>query len=143
MEKVRGYLEAEWNKSVRPVVQAQYQRHLGPHVDKVVSATAPYYKETKASFAEIYDLTLFPAYEAILPYLQTGYTHGNHIMAHIIFPYVRSGKDATLTFVSRTVWPYVRILYADNVEPQLVRIRERLGRYRDGKKLEAVVASES
>jgi hypothetical protein len=41
--------------------------------------------------------------------------------------------------VLRTAWPKVRVLYGENVEPQLVRIGERLGRYRDGKAIRDAV----
>jgi hypothetical protein len=42
-------------------------------------------------------------------------------------------------FFERRIFPRIRLLYGENVEPQLVRIGERLGRYRDGRKLKAAV----
>ncbi len=47
------------------------------------------------------------------------------------------GGTSVVAFFDRTLWPSMRILYGENVEPQLVRISERLGRYRDGKKVKA------
>ncbi|KAF2200778.1 hypothetical protein GQ43DRAFT_373057 [Delitschia confertaspora ATCC 74209] len=151
VEQAKILLDAQWDKHIRPQLEKaqtrakdQYEQHLAPHVNKVTDVTAPYYHDTKTGLSGIYHSTLLPAYKTILPFSQTAYAHGHHIVAHIIFPYVRSGKDMTFTFISRTLWPQVRILYAANVEPQLVRIRERLGRYRDGKKLEAALnAAES
>ena len=56
-------------------------------------------------------------------------------------PYTQWAWTSTAAFVNRTLWPRLTILYGENVEPQLVRISERLGRYRDGKKAKAVVES--
>jgi hypothetical protein len=144
--QAKKYSNAQWDKSVRPQLQTaqakvkgQYDLYLGPHVKTVSTATAPYYDQTKASLEEIYHLSVLPAYEASRPYLRKGYAFGNHAVVNIVFPHVRSAKDATLAFLMRTVWPQVRVLYGANVEPQLVRISERLGRYRDQQKVESVV----
>jgi hypothetical protein len=144
--QAKKYGNAQWDKSVRPQVQsaqsklkAQYDLHLGPHVDTITTATAPYYDQTKASLEEIYHLSVLPAYEASLPYLRKAHAQGHHLVVHVVFPHARSAKDAILAFLMRTVWPQVRVLYGDNVEPQLVRIKERLGRYRDQQKIESVV----
>jgi hypothetical protein len=146
VEQAKKHANAQWDKSLRPQVQAaqkkakgQYELYLGPHVKTVSDATAPYYDQTKASLAEIYHLSVLPAYKASLPYLRKGRAQGHYVVVNIVFPYVRSAQDATLAFLMRTVWPQVRVLYGDNVEPQLVRISERLGRYRDQQKIESVV----
>jgi hypothetical protein len=146
VEQAKKYSNAQWDKSIRPQLQTaqakakgQYDVFLGPHVKTVTTATAPYYDQTKASLEEIYHLSLLPAYDASRPYLRKGYAFGNHAVVNVVFPHVRSAKDATLAFLTRTVWPRVRVLYGANVEPQLVRISERLGRYRDQQKVESVV----
>jgi hypothetical protein len=144
--QTQKYAEAQWERTVRPQVQkaqsqikGQYDLYLGPHVKQASDVVSPYYDQIKHSLAEIYHLTLLPAYEAVLPYSHQAYVHGNHILAHVVFPHVRSAKDASWTFISRTIWPQLRILYGDNVEPQLVRIQERLGRYKDQQKMESAV----
>jgi len=145
------YAEAQWDKSVRPqlqsaqkVVQTQYGSYLKPHVETTSKAVGPYLDQAKASLEEIYHLSVLPAYEASLPYLRKGRAQGHYVVANVIFPHVRSVKDTILAFLMRTVWPQVRVLYGDNVEPQLVRISERLGRYRDQQKVESAVdAAES
>ncbi|KAL5118724.1 hypothetical protein ACEQ8H_003401 [Pleosporales sp. CAS-2024a] len=146
VEQAKKYSNAQWDKAVRPQVQAaqnkaqaQYDLYLGPHVKTVSKAAAPYYAHTKASLKGIYHLSVLPAYEASLPYLQKARLQGHHVVVDYVFPNVRVAKDATVAFLMRTVWPQVRVLYGDNVEPQLVRISERLGRYRDQKKVESVV----
>ncbi|KAJ4355372.1 uncharacterized protein N0V89_003388 [Didymosphaeria variabile] len=146
VEQAQKYAEAEWARTARPHIQelqdkayAQYEQHLGPHVKTASDAASPYIEQTKESLVEIYHLSLLPAYEALLPYARQAYAQGHHATVHLIFPVVQSGRDASWKFVSRTLWPYVRVLYGDNVEPQLVRIRERLGRYKDQQKIESVV----
>ncbi|CAO2652101.1 Nn.00g003840.m01.CDS01 [Neocucurbitaria sp. VM-36] len=146
VEHATKYAEAQYNKAIRPqlqnaqdVVKGQYNLYLGPHVKTASDAAAPYYDQAKASLEEIYHLSILPAYEASLPYLQKAHTHGHHLLVDTVFPHVRSARDAVWAFVVRTIWPQLRVLYGDNVEPQLVRISERLGRYRDQQKVESVV----
>ncbi|KAF2867420.1 hypothetical protein BDV95DRAFT_610816 [Massariosphaeria phaeospora] len=145
VDQAQKYAEAEWARTVSPQlhnaqnkVKAQYNVHLGPHVKQGSDMVAPYYEQTKDSLAEIYHLTILPSYEAVHPYALQGYAYGNHIVTHLVFPYVRYGRDAGWAFISRTLWPQVRVLYGANVEPQLVRISERLGRYKDQQKVESV-----
>ncbi|KAF2748111.1 hypothetical protein M011DRAFT_476735 [Sporormia fimetaria CBS 119925] len=146
VEQGRHYLDAQWQKTAQPQLQkvqesvaGQYQTHLGPHVKKVSDVVMPIYEDAKDSMLEIYHLTLLPAYEAVLPYMQRAYVHGHYAVSHIVFPYVQSARQMIWAFTTRTVWPRVRVLYGDNVEPQLVRIRERLGRHRDQQKMESAV----
>ncbi len=89
----------------------------------------------------IYHKSFLPAYEASLPYLRQARVQGRHVLVDVVFPHVRHVKDITWSFLLRNVWPQLRVLYGDNVEPQLVRISERLGRYRDQKKVESVVSA--
>ncbi|KAL5434920.1 hypothetical protein PMIN07_008624 [Paraphaeosphaeria minitans] len=146
VERAQKYAEAEWARTARPLIQqlqnkayAQYEHHLGPHVKTASGALGPYVEQTKASLTEMYHLNILPTYDALLPYGRQAYAQGHGATVHYIFPAVRTGRDATWKFVSRTLWPYVRVLYGDNVEPQLVRIRERLGRYKDQQKVESVL----
>lgn len=146
VEHARKYAEAQYDKTVRPQVllaqnkaKGQYDQYLGHHVKTATDAAAPYYDQGKASLEEIYHSTVLPAYEASLPYLQKAHAEGHHILVDFVFPHVNMAKDATWAFFLRTIWPQLRVLYGDNVEPQLVRISERLGRYRDQKKVESVV----
>ncbi|KAF1943302.1 hypothetical protein EJ02DRAFT_453406 [Clathrospora elynae] len=146
VEHATKYAESQYDKSVRPQLQiaqdkvkGQYDMYLGPHVKTVSDAVGPHYDQLKYSLGEIYHLTVLPAYERSLPYLRKGHAYGNHVLVDIVYPHVHIAKDATWAFVVRSVWPQLRVLYGDNVEPQLVRISERLGRYRDQQNVESVV----
>lgn len=150
VEHVQKIVQDEWTRTVRPQLQNiqvkardQYNQNLGPHVQKTLDILSPFYDQTKDSLVEIYHLSILPMYEAILPYARQGYAQGHHVTSHIIFPTVRSAQATVWKFISRTLWPQVRVLYGDNVEPQLVRIQARLGRYKDQQKFESAVESMS
>lgn len=144
--QTQKYLEAEWDKTVRPQLQnaqdwtaQQYNVFLAPHVTQASDLVRPHLHQTWDSCNEIYHLSILPTYEAGLPYAQKGYTHGHYIVTRIIFPRVHAAKNIGWAFITRSVWPQLRVLYGDNVEPQLVRIRERLGRHRDQQKIESII----
>lgn len=146
VEQAQHILEQQWAKTARPQLQkaqelanGQYQAYMGPHVKKVSDAVMPHYKQVRDSSLEIYHLTLLPAYEMAKPYAHQGFVYGHHFVSHVVFPHVRSAKEVSWSFVTRKLWPHVRVLYGDNVEPQLVRIMERLGRHRDQHKIESAV----
>ncbi|KAF2114135.1 hypothetical protein BDV96DRAFT_647616 [Lophiotrema nucula] len=145
VDAAQKYLQSEWDRTVHPQLQnaqtwtgSQYKAYLEPRVAQASEAVSPYYEKTKESCVEIYHLSILPLYEKALPYSKQAYAYGHHAVSHIIFPYVRTAKDTSLVFITRTLWPQLRVLYGDNVEPQLVRISERLGRYKDQKKMESV-----
>jgi hypothetical protein len=144
VEQVKSQAVASWNKAVRPhlqtaqdKVQGQYDVYLGPHVKKASDAAAPYYGQAKDGLDTVYHSSVLPAYKVSLPYLRKARVQGHYLVADVIFPNVHAAKDFTWAFLIRNVWPQLRVLYGDNVEPQLVRISERLGRHRDQQKMES------
>ncbi|KZM26183.1 uncharacterized protein EKO05_0000433 [Ascochyta rabiei] len=146
VEQARKQAEAGWDKTVRPhlqnaqnAAQAQYDVYLGHHVKRASDAASPYYDQIKTGSSSAYHKSLLPAYEASRPYLRKARVQGRHVIVDVVFPHVRSAKDITWAFLVRNIWPQLRVLYGDNVEPQLVRISERLGRYRDQQRVESVV----
>ena len=146
VEKVRVYGQDQWVKVVKPQLDAaqaqaktQYNASLAPQVSKASAAAAPYYTAGRENLLEIYDMYLLPAYVTSRPYAEKTYATGRDIAVKHVLPYSQSAWASTVVFIDRTLWPKLRVLYGQNVEPQLVRIGERLGRYRDGKKLKAAV----
>jgi hypothetical protein len=146
LAQAQAFSQAQWKKSIQPQVskfsgmaQQQYSRNLAPHVDKVMNATGPYYAIARDNALQTYYGSILPTYSAIQPYAQHGYTVVNKFAVDTGIPYAQWAWTTGVVFLDRTVWPKIRVLYGENVEPQLVRIGERLGRYRDGKKLQAAV----
>ena len=119
-------------------VKKQYDSAVAPHVEKASAAAAPYLKTGQQNVVQAYNEKVVPAYTNSQPYLQQVYAKGHSALADYGYPYVTWIWTSSSTFLSRSLWPQIRILYGENVEPQLQRISERLGRYRDGRKLQAV-----
>ena len=105
-----------------------------------MKAASPYYSAAKDRSFDVYQSRLLPAYTFSMPYAQQAYSVGHSFVFDTAAKHADSVWTATSTILTRTVWPRIRILYGENVEPQLTRIGERLGRYRDRKKLESVVS---
>ena len=142
----REYGQVQWEKSLKPQIDAaqaqvkkNYDASLAPHVSTVFTAAAPYYNAGRDNVLWAYNHQLVPAYTVSRPFLEKTYALTHKVAVETGLPYVQWALGSTMVFIDRTLWPKVRILYGENVEPQLVRIGERLGRYRDGKRLKAAV----
>lgn len=149
-DQARVFSQEKWEKVVKPQIDTaqvqakkQYDSALAPHISKASAGAEPYYTSSRESAIQIYTTRLLPAFEAARPYVENIYATGHEIILHKGLPYAKVAWGSTIVFLDRTVWPKVRILYGENVEPQLVRIGERLGRYRDGKKLKAAMEGDS
>ncbi|EKD21228.1 uncharacterized protein L3040_000730 [Drepanopeziza brunnea f. sp. 'multigermtubi'] len=144
--QAQAFGQAQWEKNLQPEVQKyqailkeKYEQNLSQHVNTAITVTSPYYEIAKTSALQTYYELILPTYTAVQPYAIQGYGLANNFALNTALPYSKLAWTTGVLFLDRTVWPQIRILYGENVEPQLVRIRERLGRYRDGKKLKAVV----
>ena len=146
VQKAQGYGQQQWQNTLKPKIdvasasaQKQYNAKLGPHVKQAAKVVEPYYDLAKNNLWDVYDTHLLPAYTASLPYVLHAYGLSHNFAVTTGIPYAQWVWETVTVFIDRTVWPQLRILYGENVEPQLVRIGERLGRYRDGKRLKAAV----
>ena len=146
VDQVRTYGQAQWEKTLKPqfdVAQAQvkntYDSTLAPHIGRVSEAAAPYYITSRDNVLSTYNQYVVPAYISSRPYLDQTYAVGHKVIIDTGLPYAQWAAGNVATFIDRTIWPQLRILYGENVEPQLMRIGERLGRYKDGQKIKAAV----
>ena len=146
VQQIRAYGQEKWANIVKPQidtaqaqVKKQYDSNVAPQVNKASDAAAPYYTSSRNSMSEIYTTNILPALEASRPYAEKSYAFGHKLTVETALPYAQSAWSSTVVFFDHIIWPKLRILYGDNVEPQLVRIGERLGRYRDGKRLKAIM----
>ena len=146
VNQARIYGLAQWENTLKPQIDAaqaqvlkRYDASLGPYVNKVSAATAPYYIAGRDTIVQTYSSRVLPAYTASCPYIEKSYALGHKALVDIGLPYAQWAWSSSMIFIDRTLWPKLRILYGENVEPQLMRIGERLGRYRDGKKLKAAI----
>lgn len=150
VQQAREYGQAKWEETVRPQIDAvqaqvkkQYDSSLAPQVNKASLAIAPYYSFSRNRISKTYNARILPAMEVSRPYAERVYVFGHKLTVETGLPYAQYAWSSTVVFFDRIIWPKLRILYGDNVEPQLVRIGERLGRYRDGKSLKAVMEEDS
>ena len=150
IQQAQAYSQEKWANIVKPQidtaqaqVKKQYDSNLAPQVNKASAAAAPYYAFSRDSISEIYETHILPALEASRPYADKTYAFGRKLTVETFLPYTQSAWSSTVFFFDHTIWPKLRILYGDNVEPQLVRIGERLGRYRDARKLKAVMEEDA
>jgi hypothetical protein len=144
--QAQAFSQAQWEKTLHPqvlkyqgIAKGKYDQTLGPHVEKALAAASPYYDLAKTNALQTYYEFILPTYTTIEPYAVRSYRVANDFTFNTAIPCSQWAWTTGTVFLDRTVWPKLRILYGENVEPQLVRIGERLGRYRDGKKLKAVI----
>jgi hypothetical protein len=142
IQQAQAYGKAQWEKQLQPTVSKvydtgykRYNATLAPHIHKVSDAVHPYVQIAHNSALDTYYTTLLPTYSVVQPYIHNSYELGKNFTLNTGIPYTKIAWTSAIVFLDRTIWPRVKIIYGENVEPQLVRIGERLGRYRDGKKL--------
>ena len=147
VQKLQQLADDQWTSNFKPQLDAgqrwageQYEKSLAPHVSKARDAGEPYYNHAKGAVVNTYETKVIPTYERASPYLQDAYAQGHHVTAHVVLPYLYRAETSALSFLHRKLWPQLVILYGENVEPQIMRITERLGRYKDGKKLKSAAA---
>jgi hypothetical protein len=146
LQKARLLGAKQWEKNVQPqllkyqaLAEEQYDRTIAPHVSKASNVVAPYYDIAKTNALQTYHELVLPSYLFIQPYALQGYNHASSFTTNTAVPSALWAWNKTYLFLDSTVWPHVRDVYALKVEPQLLRIVDRLGRYKDIKPKAGVV----
>lgn len=134
--QAQAFGQAQWEKSVQPqltkyqaLAKTQYEQNLGPHVDQLSSAVGPYYDIARTNALQTYHELLLPSYQFVEPYALQAYLVASAFTTDTALPSAAWAWNKTYVFLNSTVWPQLRIVYVENVEPQLVKIGQRLGRY--------------
>jgi hypothetical protein len=148
--QAQAFGHAQWDKSVQPqivkyqkLVQEQYDKTISPYVEKATTAIAPYYDIARTNGLQTYHEIFVPTYEFIHPYASRGYDAAYGFTKDNVVPSTIWVWNKTYAFLDAAVWPHVRDVYVLKVEPQLVRIGQRLGRYKDQKPKAPVEETES
>lgn len=138
VEKAQVYGLAQWEKHGQPelakvqdLAQKQYDQTIAPHLAHASTTLGPYYEIAKTRGQELYYEYVLPGYVFVQPYAIEGYDVVSDFTTTRALPSAWWAWDTTYAFIDTAVWPHVRILYLENVEPQLLRIGERLGRYKN------------
>lgn len=114
---------------------AHHNKYLAPHLDHAGQILGPYYNTVREGAESATEKYGVPAYEFAKPFAIKGYDASYQIAVTTVVPAANWAWIKSNTFLDTAVWPQLRVVYVENVEPQLVRIGERLGRYRSKARL--------
>ncbi|KAK1991650.1 hypothetical protein LX36DRAFT_337744 [Colletotrichum falcatum] len=150
LQQAQAYAQTQWDKNIHPKLavyqkQAQdtYDQSVAPHVAKASTTIGPYYDIARTSALQTYHDVILPSYHFLHPYAAQGYAVASHFTTETAVPSAYWAWNKTYSFLDATVWPQFRVLYVENVEPQLARIGQRLGRYKNKTKASLDSVSES
>ncbi|PTB58560.1 hypothetical protein M431DRAFT_490173 [Trichoderma harzianum CBS 226.95] len=138
VEKGQEQVWAQWEKHGQPQVaqlralsQKQYEETIAPYMERAGEVFGPYYEIGHINSLRLYYQVLLPSYELVQPYAHQGYNAASSFTTGTALPAAQWVWGKTNAFLNKAVWPQVRMVYVENVEPQLVRIGERLERYKN------------
>ncbi|RYP73084.1 hypothetical protein DL771_003835 [Monosporascus sp. 5C6A] len=136
LAQAQAYGQVQWEKQVQPQVaklqtlaRHQYDQTISPYVAKASVVLGPYYDIAKANAFQTYHELLLPTYTFVQPYILHSYDAVYAFTKDTVVPSTVWAGNKTYLFLDSTIWPRLRDVYTATVEPQLVRIGERLGRY--------------
>ena len=138
LQQAKEFAQAHWATTGQPQVDKarervtqNYAQNVAPHVERLTEALGPYREAAQTSAMETYHDVILPSYEYVKPYAVSAYDIGCTVTTETVVPSVVYAFNKTYVFLDGNVWPHLRAVYVQSVEPQLVRIGERLGRYKD------------
>ncbi|KAH8176672.1 transcription factor hoxa13 [Sarocladium implicatum] len=140
-QKAQGYALEQWKETgepkldqLRDATHVQYQQSVEPLLQQANAAVGPYVDIVKTNSLQAYYEYLLPGYYLAHPYILQGYHSTAEFTTNSALPAAHWTWNKIYAFVDTAVWPQIRALYLEHVDPQLVRIGERLGRYRTSAK---------
>jgi hypothetical protein len=146
LDKAQIYGAEQWRVQVTPRVQSArdkanqlYLAKVDPYVQQSVTVVSPYYQKANSAAMTVYWDHLVPFYTRSQPFIGKTYATSQGILTTHVMPGARYTWSSAVYFANSSLWPHVTGLYSEQVEPQLVKIGQRLASYREGKRLRAVV----
>ncbi|KAJ5733508.1 hypothetical protein N7493_002294 [Penicillium malachiteum] len=144
--QAQAFGAAQWKAQVTPRLQVAqgkvhqlYLDEVDPYVQQGVAIVSPYYKKVNNAMFTVYWDHLVPFYTRSQPFIGKTYSTSQDILTTHVMPGARYTWSSAVYFANSSLWPHVTGFYSEQVEPQLVKIGQRLATYREGKKLRAVV----
>lgn len=145
VEQATELAKSQWNQRVSPHIdplQKQatdyYVSSVDPHVRTAQSIAVPYIRVAAAQSIRIKDNYLIPSYISSRPVIERACAAVHNFIISTIAPYTRKAWSAVFVFLNGTVRTQITHLYSENVEPQLVKIGEKLASYREGRTIQHV-----
>ncbi|KAL4986971.1 hypothetical protein BDW68DRAFT_162040 [Aspergillus falconensis] len=143
--RAQAYGQQQWDANVVPHIRAAkgkatdwYEAQVAPHVDYVLTTLSPYCNKAHRAYWTAVDGYFLPFAAKYQPYIGKTYTSGQEILTTTVLPCAQNTWYSTIYFVNHSLWPRISSLYSENVEPQLVKIGQRLASYREGNRLRSV-----
>ncbi|KAL2803017.1 hypothetical protein BJX63DRAFT_89658 [Aspergillus granulosus] len=140
--QAQAYGRQQWDANAVPHIQSAktkanewYAAQVAPHVQQVRTTVSPYSQKVYGAYWTTLDGYVLPFCAKYRPFIGKTYSSGQEILTTTVLPYAHSTWFHTVYFVNNSVWPQIANLYSENVEPQLVKIGQRLASYREGKRL--------
>ncbi|KAJ5628777.1 hypothetical protein N7490_011005 [Penicillium lividum] len=145
-EQAQAYGAAQWKVQVTPRVEAVqdkvhqlYLAEVDPYVQQSFAVVSPYYQKVNSVALTVYWNHLVPFYTRSQPFIGKTYVTSQDILVTHVVPGVQYTWSSVVYFANSSLWPHVTGLYSEQVEPQLVKIGQRLASYREGNRLRAVI----
>jgi hypothetical protein len=139
------HIQHRWDVFARPRLDASrrhitqlYDSSIGPRISRTSSAITPYYTTTVKYLVHVHKSYILPYYTRSKPIAGKAYFYVHDVVVDILLPYSYKSWSSVVAFINGTLWPRITGLYSENVEPQLVKIEEKLASYREGRNLIAV-----
>ncbi|EFQ99147.1 hypothetical protein MGYG_02159 [Nannizzia gypsea CBS 118893] len=145
VERAVDLAKSQWSQKVSPhtdPLQAQaieyYNSSIDPRVKSVKSIAIPYLQVAAGYSVYINNNYVIPAYVRSRPVIRRVCATIYDFVVTTIAPYIQEAWSTLIVFLKGTVRPYIAALYSENVEPQLVKIGEKLASYREGRTIQQV-----
>lgn len=136
VEKAQEFGLAQWERNgqvqlqkIQGLVRDKYDDKVGPYITQANDVLGPYVDAAQTEAYQVYYEYLLPGYTFVQPYAVDAYRTASKFTADTALPTASWAWGKTSSFLDTAIWPHLRVIYVENVEPQLVRIGERLGRY--------------
>ncbi|KAG6110577.1 hypothetical protein E4U14_002754 [Claviceps sp. LM454 group G7] len=137
VNKGQKFAHAQWKTNGEPqlyrlqtLTKLQYNKSIAPYLTTTGTIVGPYYNFAYKHTAQACHDYLLPGYEFSRDCAVYVYDAAAGFTRTTALPATCWAWGKTNAFLDTAVWPQLRVVYVENVQPQLVRIGERLGRYR-------------
>jgi hypothetical protein len=142
LKQAQEYSKKKWQAEVIPQLRSVqenviqiYKLRAEPHIRHVANVMAPYSAVVGEKVAQVNNNYFLPVYVHTRPLISRTYSAGHDVIAGTAMPFVKRVWFSIVFFANSAVWPRITSLYSENVEPQLVKIGERLATYPEGRRL--------
>lgn len=146
LSHAQAYGQQQWEAQVIPRLQKAkesatglYDSEVAPYAQRAKAVVFPYYNKVNGALITVWDGYVFPVFARSRPFIGKTYTSGQNVLATTVLPYAQSTWSSVIYFANSALWPKLTGLYSENVEPQLVKIGQRLASYREGRRLRKVI----